>query len=122
MARRTTTQRGLGWKHQQERERLLQRHREGQRCWWCDEPMHRQAERNWDEAGLEADHVQARSKGGVKADRLLHMTCNRERGDGSRDHLRPALTRRLGGWAGNSLAWGRPDTPTPVQIIGAPLP
>ncbi len=40
---------------------------------------------------LDADHSIARSKGGTKADRLLHMHCNRSRQDGSRDHLRPAL-------------------------------
>lgn len=41
---------------------------------------------------LAADHTQARAHGGHKADRLLHGLCNKERGDGRRDHLRPALT------------------------------
>lgn len=47
--------------------------------------MHRSQE-------LDADHSRARSHGGVMADRLLHASCNRERGDGSRDDSRPALT------------------------------
>jgi hypothetical protein len=42
--------------------------------------------------GLSADHSVPRSVGGTTADRLLHSWCNSERGDGSRDHLRPALT------------------------------
>ncbi|WP_307677173.1 hypothetical protein [Nocardia pseudovaccinii] len=42
--------------------------------------------------GLDGDHSIARAHGGTVADRLLHSWCNRERGDGSRDHLRPALT------------------------------
>jgi hypothetical protein len=83
--RTTTTERGLGWRHQQARERLLTRHNDGVACWWCDEPMYRSQD-------LDADHSRARSHGGVLADRLLHAGCNRARGDGSRDHLRPALT------------------------------
>lgn len=49
---------------------------------------------------LEADHSQTRSNGGKKADRLLHgynqlgNRCNQERGDGSRDHQRPALANQ----------------------------
>jgi hypothetical protein len=105
-ARRTTTQKGLGWRHQQERAQLLARHRDGASCWWCGEPMYRKAARNVDGEVLAADHSKARAHGGTTADRLLHGVCNKQRGDGSRDHLRPALTRTAGGWAGNSLAWG----------------
>ncbi|MFW0787632.1 hypothetical protein AAFP35_24315 [Gordonia sp. CPCC 206044] len=93
--RHTTTSRGLGWTHQQAVQRLKTRHIDGSPCWWCGQPMYRDRRRNWDHASLEGDHSTARSRGGTIADRLLHMTCNRERGDGSRDHLRPALgTRR----------------------------
>lgn len=99
-ARRTTTQKGLGWRHQQERDRLLAKHRDGERCWWCDEPMLKSQE-------LAADHSIARAHGGTKADRLLHGLCNKQRGDGSRDGERPALARHRGGWPGNSLAWSR---------------
>ncbi|MFE3196251.1 hypothetical protein ACFXHA_45150 [Nocardia sp. NPDC059240] len=105
VTRRTTTQRGLGWHHQQQREALLARHRDGARCWWCGEPMYRDAVRNLDGESLAADHSHARAHGGTRADRLLHGLCNKSRGDGSRDDRRPALTRRCGGHAGNVLEW-----------------
>lgn len=97
MARtKTTTQRGLGWRHRQDRDRLIRNHIDGTPCWWCNQPMHgdRNYTANWDNAKLEADHSTARSLGGKVADRLLHMTCNRQRGDGRRDHQRPAITGR----------------------------
>jgi hypothetical protein len=84
MARLTTTQRGLGWEHQKQRAALLRLHVDGTLCWWCGRPMYRSQ-------NLAADHHVARAKGGRKAGRLLHGPCNSERGDGSRDHLRPAL-------------------------------
>lgn len=87
----TTTKRGLGWDHQKTRERLLRAHVDGTPCWWCNQPMYRDPAQNWDGRPLEADHSVARSKGGNRADRLLCSTCNRQRGDGSRDHERPAL-------------------------------
>lgn len=96
---RNTTQRGLGWKHQKQRARLLTKHVDGTLCWWCGEPMHKSQ-------SLAADHTVARARGGVNADRLLHELCNKERGDGSRDHLRPALVKARGGHPGNSLNWG----------------
>lgn len=89
---KSTTARGLGWQHQQIRRRLIANHRDGTPCWWCGKPMYREPARNFDTAALEADHSLARSQGGQHADRLLHMTCNRQRQDGSRDNLRPALT------------------------------
>lgn len=91
MPTKTTTQRGLGWPHQQQRARLLREHRDGELCFWCGLPMFKSQK-------LEADHSKSRSQGGTKADRLLHgynqvgRRCNQERGDGSKDHLRPALT------------------------------
>ncbi|WP_458681939.1 hypothetical protein [Prescottella equi] len=91
---RTTTEKGLGWKHRQQRERLLRNHVDGTLCWWCNLPMHRDPAKNHDGRPLEADHSLARSRGGTKADRLLHAECNRSRGDGSRDHQRPALADR----------------------------
>lgn len=54
--------------------------------------MYRAPERNWDERKLEGDHSIARSRGGTRADRLLHSTCNRRRGAGDHDDQRPALT------------------------------
>lgn len=88
----STTSRGLGWDHQKNRARLMRSHTDGTPCWWCGRGMYRDKTKNWDSQPLEADHTQARSQGGTKADRLLCSTCNRQRGDGSRDHLRPALT------------------------------
>ncbi|MFI8664242.1 hypothetical protein ACIGKR_29895 [Rhodococcus qingshengii] len=111
MAAKTTTERGLGWQHQKTREHLLRVHIDGTPCWWCGRSMYRAAERNPDEASLEADHSTARSKGGTKADRLLHSTCNRSRQAGSRDHQRPAL--RLT----RPLAFPWPDLPDPLPEI-----
>nr|WP_277834759.1 hypothetical protein [Rhodococcus sp. D2-41] len=92
MTGRTTTEKGLGWSHQKQRDRLLTRHVDGAPCWWCNQPMHRDPARNWDNEALAADHSVARAHGGTKADRLLHGRCNKKRGDGSRDTQRPALT------------------------------
>lgn len=82
--KQTTTQRGYGRSHGINRQRLLMHLHDGELCWWCGRPMaHDQA--------LDADHVQAASKGGTQAGRLLHARCNRQRGDGSNDHRRPTL-------------------------------
>lgn len=54
--------------------------------------MFRRDELNFDAKKLNADHSDARAYGGTKADRLLHDKCNKERGKGDRDHLRPVLT------------------------------
>jgi hypothetical protein len=81
-----TTARGLGHKHQQQVKLLKRRHVEGTPCWWCNEPMYL-------EQGLHGDHSIPRSQmAGTLADRLLHGHCNIERGDGTRDHVRPAIT------------------------------
>lgn len=90
--RSTTTQKGLGHHHQVVRERLMLRHVDGTKCWWCSRPMFRDKTRNWDGRSLHADHDTARSRGGTTATRLLHAACNEERGDGSRDHRRPTAT------------------------------
>lgn len=84
--------RGLGYAHRQNRTRLLNALRDGAPCWWCGQPMHRDASQNFDRQPLEADHSLARAHGGHRADRMLHSTCNRSRGDGTRDDQRPALT------------------------------
>ena len=75
---KTTTQRGLGYDHQKQRERLLAKLVDGTPCEWCGQPMTREME-------LDADHRLARSRGGKRADRLLHAVCNRSRGAGERD-------------------------------------
>lgn len=76
--RKSTTERGLGYDHQKQRERLLARLVDGTPCEWCGQPMTREME-------LDADHRLARSRGGRRADRLLHASCNRARGAGDRD-------------------------------------
>lgn len=87
-----TTTRGLGWQHQLQRARLIAQHIDGSPCYWCGRGTFLSADQNWDGNGLEADHSIPRSAGGTIADRLMHRTCNRARGDGDRDHLRPALS------------------------------
>lgn len=93
MSRRTrnTTRAGLGWAHQQQVERLRRSHIDGSPCYWCGQPLYRDKTRNWDGRSLHGDHTLARSHGGRVADRLLHHTCNSQRGDGNRDDERPAL-------------------------------
>lgn len=92
ITRRTTTERNLGHKHQQQRNRLFRNHTDGTKCWWCGRKMYRDKTLNFDQLPLAADHSIPRSRGGTLADRLLHGRCNSERGDGSRDDQRPALT------------------------------
>jgi hypothetical protein len=95
----------LGRAHRNQRDRLVKAHTDGTACWWCGQPMYRDPARNFDGKPLNADHTISRAKGGTVADRLLHERCNKERGDGSRDHTRPALAATRGGWAGNSMTW-----------------
>ncbi|OCB46687.1 hypothetical protein A5721_10875 [Mycobacterium vulneris] len=91
---KSTTQKGLGWDHQLHRDRLLLRHVDGTLCWWCGRKMFREPTRNWDGKPLNAEHSKSRSLHGTTgnhADRLMHDTCNKQRGDGTRDDQRPAL-------------------------------
>lgn len=89
---KTQTELGLGWRHQQQRALLMRRLTDGELCWWCGLPMRKDPSRNFDGLALAADHSQARSLGGMLADRLLHGSCNSQRGDGKRDDRRPAVT------------------------------
>ena len=73
---KSTSQRGLGWDHQQVRKHLLAVHVDGSPCGHCGKPMFKFQP-------LDADHELARSHGGTKANRLLHASCNRSRKDGS---------------------------------------
>jgi hypothetical protein len=57
--------------------------------------MYRDPGRNPDRRALHVDHSKSRSEFGIGntvADRLLHASCNEQRGNGSRDDQRPALT------------------------------
>ncbi|AEL98243.1 HNH endonuclease [Mycobacterium phage BigNuz] len=88
-----TTDKGLGWAHQQDAARLLRRHENGTLCWWCGLPMFKAPllPRNWDGKQLAADHSQPRAFGGRRADRLLHGNCNSQRRDGKLDEHRPVI-------------------------------
>jgi 5-methylcytosine-specific restriction endonuclease McrA len=84
----TTTERGLGWSHQKRRATLLRQLVDGTPCGHCHQPMFKTQ-------ALDADHSVPRSLGGTQADRLLHMSCNRSRGDGTRgEQFLPVLTSR----------------------------
>ena len=108
----TTTERGLGWRHQQQRDALLRRHVDGTPC-PCQPgcgpaclcagtaglPMFKDRTRNPDGRVLQADHTLSRSVGkelGVdtQADRLLLATCNESRGRGMRSTA-PAPNRDI---------------------------
>lgn len=87
--------RGYDSRHVHTRKQLLYRHVDGTPCWWCGQAMYRDRTKNPDfdpkstdpgSGALHADHVDDE-----QASRLLHERCNKSRGDGSRDHLRPAL-------------------------------
>ena len=72
--RGTTTQRGLGAKHQADRKRLLARLRDGTPCPRCGQPMYR-----WQR--LDRDHVVDRALGGTDGPAVLsHQHCNRSAG------------------------------------------
>ncbi|MGN7134573.1 hypothetical protein ACTHQY_15005 [Rhodococcoides corynebacterioides] len=74
---KTTSQKGLGWDHQQVRKQLLSQHVEGTPCGHCGKPMFKATQ------PLDADHELARHHGGRRANRLLHASCNRSRKDGT---------------------------------------
>jgi hypothetical protein len=116
-ARKTTTQRGLGWSHQQQRRRLIAGHTDGTPCPCYPEdacgaacpcraaghglPMYRDPARNPDGAMLEADHSVSRAQGGRRADRLMLATCNRSRGDGTRSPTLGAQRWWTRDWTGD---------------------
>ncbi|XTP37165.1 hypothetical protein ACORG1_13495 [Mycobacterium sp. TJFP1] len=54
--------------------------------------MFKEKSRNWDRKTLAGDHSVPRALGGRLCDRLLHSTCNGQRGDGRLDRQRPVLT------------------------------
>jgi hypothetical protein len=87
-----TTLKGVGHRHRQQREYLLQNLVDGTACWWCGRGLYHDPLMNFDRRPLAADHTVARIHGGVIADRLLHFTCNSERRSGEHDDERPALT------------------------------
>jgi hypothetical protein len=71
--RPTTTQRGLGYGHQRERERLLAQLRDGDPCARCGGPMYRGQY-------LDLDDFPGRMFGGPQVKLLAHRYCNRRAG------------------------------------------
>ena len=102
--RKTTTERGLGWRHQQAVAALRRKHQDGTACDWCGKPMYLDDSRNWDyrpdvpsSGRLQGDHSEMTRAEAVRRgvqiplpDRLLHRRCNQQRGDGVNDHLAAA--------------------------------
>lgn len=100
-AKLTTTQQGVGWRHQQAVAALWRKHADGAPCQWCGKPMWRDPTRNWDydpnrpgSGKLQGDHGAMTRAEAVRRgvpiplpDRLLHRMCNGQRGDGVNDHL-----------------------------------
>lgn len=95
---KTTTQKGLGWQHQQAAKRLRNHHVDGTPCAHCGRPMYLDRTRNWDydpsttnpySGTLHADHGGMSRAEAIRRglpiplpDRLLHGTCNIQLGDG----------------------------------------
>lgn len=106
-ATKTTTQRGYGHTHQQQRRKLLAQLKDGTPCPECGKPMFKTATKNFDNAALEADHgpgnalKYAQDKQATKATRLLHRTCNRS--GGAWDKPRP--TKTYNKTAGQGFVW-----------------
>lgn len=99
---RKTTERGLGWRHQQAVESLKNKHIDGSPCDWCGRAMFLDRTCNWDynpgashlSGGLQGDHSKMSRSEAIRRgekvpppDRLLHGECNRQRGAGGNDHL-----------------------------------
>lgn len=70
---------------------------DGTPCPFCGKPLHKSPAQNFDGAALEADLTgDIKHHGQNPADRLLHRTCNRSRGDGhdERSPLQETATTR----------------------------
>lgn len=104
-----TTERGYGWRHQQNRQRLLYNLVDGTPCPGCGKPMYKKPEKNHDGAALEADHTRdLKHHGPGDADRLLCRTCNRARKDGHDERLPLNKAKRE---AEQKAAQGTPPAP-----------
>jgi hypothetical protein len=107
-AKLSTTAKGLGHRHRQDRAALMRVHTNGKACEWCGRPMYDDVnrEKNWDykpgstnpDSGkLHADHGEKSRDECIRlglpiprANRLLHGACNIQRGNGGNDHLAAA--------------------------------
>lgn len=104
----STTERGYGWQHQKQRERLLRAHKDGAPCSHCGKPMYRDPARNFDGAPLEAQHADALANHEDKqraplASELMHRFCNRSLGDGTREVTPPGVWSASGGFNWQTL-------------------
>jgi hypothetical protein len=103
-AKKTTTEKGLGWRHQQAVAYLRSVFKDGSPCPmpWCGRPMWLDATLNYDydksdpgkrgNGVLQGDHSKMsraeslrRGEPVLPPDRLLHAECNRMRGEGLND-------------------------------------
>ena len=74
---------GYGWDHRRNRARLMYNLVDGSPCPFCGKALYKEPAKNFDGAALEADHTKdIKHHGQNPADRLIHRTCNRSRGDG----------------------------------------
>lgn len=118
----TTTEQGLGWRHQQKVAALKRQHRDGSPCQWCGKPMYLDEARNWDydpkksgSGKLQGDHGEMTRAEAIRRgipiplpDRLLHGRCNSQRGDGVNDHLAAVNQGKSAGVDAAELAMGWP--------------
>lgn len=113
-ARKTTTQKGLGHRHQLAVAALKRKHQDGAPCPWvlCGRPMYLDRTKNYDydpdstnphSGTLQADHSGTSRAEALRLgqpvplpDRLLHGECNRQRGDGRNDPLAAATPQPAG--------------------------
>lgn len=105
---KSTTERGYGWRHQQQRERLMRAHRDGTPCSHCGKPMYRDPAKNFDGAALEAQHTDPLANYDNKqsaplASELMHRFCNRSLHDGTRKVTPPGSRRPAGGFDWQTL-------------------
>src|ERR1700752_5318971 len=103
---KTTTEKGLGRRHQQASAGLFRKHTDGKACSWCGRPMYRDPTRNWDydpestnpnSGKLHAHHGGMSRAEAVRKglpiplpNELLHGVCNIQLGDGGNKHLAAA--------------------------------
>jgi hypothetical protein len=105
-----TSARGLGWRHQQAVATLRRNHRDGAPCDWCGKPLYLDRTRNWDHdpdrnhlsGVLHGDHAGLSRTEAIRLgkpiplpNRLLHQTCNIQRGTGGMDHLAATNTANI---------------------------
>jgi hypothetical protein len=116
----STTDKGLGYRHQKSTAGLKQTHHDGSPCDWCGRPMYLDRTRNHDyrpastnptSGELQGDHSKMPRSEALRLglpipppDRLLHAECNRQRGDGLNDHLAAVNTATSGLVDTSSLA------------------